>query len=64
MLPDKEQGQAALEQAARIRKEFEEGARELDCDTRLLFRPGLKKVLWYKAGPQLAWLARVEMARE
>jgi hypothetical protein len=64
VLHNKEQGQAALERAARIHEEFEEGTRALDRDTRLLFRPGLQKVLRYKAGPQLAWLARVETARE
>ena len=64
VLHHKEQGQAALELVARIREEFEEGSRELDRDTRLLFRPGLQKVLRYKAGLQLGWLARVETARE
>mgnify|MGYP003460263465 FL=1 len=64
VLHHKEQGQAALERMARIREEFEEGSRELDRDTRLLFRPGLQKVLRYKAGLQLGWLARVETARE
>jgi hypothetical protein len=49
-----------------IHKEFEEGSsRELDCDTRLLFRPGLQKVLQeYKEGPKMAWLMRVKMVRE
>jgi hypothetical protein len=50
VLHDKEQGQAALERVARIREEFEEGTRALDCDTRLLFRPGLQKGVTVQGG--------------
>ena len=64
ILHDKEKGQAALEREERIRDEFDEGWAALDRDTRLMFRPGLAKVLRFKAGPQRAWLARVETARQ
>ena len=64
ILHDKEKGQAALEREDKIREEFEEGWDELDRDAKLMFRPGLQRVLQFKAGPQKAWIARVETARK
>jgi hypothetical protein len=61
VLHDKEQGQAALEQVARIRRK-EQGHWIVTPDYCL--GQVCKRVLRYKAGPQLAWLARVKMARE
>jgi hypothetical protein len=64
ILHDKEKGQAALEREDKIREEFEEGWDKLNRDAKLMFRPGLHRVLQFKAGPQKAWIARVEMARQ
>ena len=63
ILHNKEQGQAARERVTRITEEFDEGCTLLDRDAQLLFRPGLAKVLRYKAGPQQAWIVRIEGAR-
>jgi hypothetical protein len=63
ILHDKEKGQAALERAGQIRDEFDEGWEELDRDARLLFRPGVARVLKYQAAQQKAWIARIETAR-
>ena len=64
ILHDKEKGLAALEREDKIREEFEEGWDKLDRDAKLMFRPGLQRVLQFKAGPQKAWIARVETARK
>ena len=63
ILHDKEKGQAAQEREARIRAEFEEGFDDLDVDTQLLAKPGLRRILRYKAGPQKSWIARIEAAQ-
>jgi hypothetical protein len=64
ILHNKEKGQAALEKEDKIRDEFEEGWDKLDSDAKLMFRPGLQRVLQFKAGSQKAWIARVETARQ